>query len=780
MTKHINIIYHPARRMGKTTGSAAATRDAEPSEIEAFYKRLRGMDKDSIIGEFNSRLDKAHLKSESKADLINAILNQRFSRRDLDRWGAADANSARDVSIMPGKTYKQLASECRRAAESDRAGRGRKPLPGRAHGEPDEQSFRSAAKLDCYGDWLERRAAVAPGKIVTAEDIAAMKAAVGDTMFTAKDAITIGKTYPIRGEPGLKVRVISRSPESTIHQSIYNVEVVEQLGRKYRTGEKLRIDYNQMVGDASPETTQKLEVLWKKMGPNVASIPFCIAAERELGIRYEVASEFWHVKVLTHDSIRDGEGEYGVRYRQANKSGSIQTKEKNFATQAQLDAFVKKVENEDGFIEFTAWLSPKTNDATRQFTVLISGSRSFKWRVYEGGYSVADGSGEPTAEAALNAAKAWAKANGGTVVSHKQMGHDAVNHLGEREYQTYAAWRAAAKAAGATSFEGDKDIAHAKGPNGHVGEWGGDVGVIYKTRDTKDAFWNLSDVKQAVRQKDKFQMRRIKRDLEKLREDLKARVIIRPAEQQQLRQINEELDLLVDGMTDQGVYDVSWEELFSSNDASLVAAAYDAPHLEKPGTFAKITYAEWYNLARTLEFTVKPSRWGASAYFEGYSAGEFVNNSSMGWLAKKPSTGDAADAELLRPGDIVVNAQRERVEIQAVRQVKNETWYKIRGDWVEGDRFGSSTSNALWRRYLGRETGTTDADRLVDTVYGTNKKGRNAHCKIYKQQEVDEYVCKLYLQQPSGNYMYLNKADYFSDDLADAKATAKLMVENAV
>jgi hypothetical protein len=57
---------------------------------------------------------------------------------------------------------------------------------------------------------------------------------------------------------------------------------------------------------------------------------------------------------------------------------------------------------------------------------------------------------------------------------------DALNHLGEREYQTYSAWRAAAKAAGATRFEGDKDIAAAIGADGkHVGEWGGDKGSIY-------------------------------------------------------------------------------------------------------------------------------------------------------------------------------------------------------------------------------------------------------------------------------------------------------------
>lgn len=62
---------------------------------------------------------------------------------------------------------------------------------------------------------------------------------------------------------------------------------------------------------------------------------------------------------------------------------------------------------------------------------------------------------------------------------------DARNHLGEKEYNTYAGWRAAAKAAGATRFEGDMDIAHAMGPNGGVGEWDGEKGSVYSQ--TQDA-----------------------------------------------------------------------------------------------------------------------------------------------------------------------------------------------------------------------------------------------------------------------------------------------------
>ena len=85
----------------------------------------------------------------------------------------------------------------------------------------------------------------------------------------------------------------------------------------------------------------------------------------------------------------------------------------------------------------------------------------------------------------------------GKIVAKKQQGQkflvqvdwgktkDARNHLGEKEYSTYSGWRAAAKAAGATRFEGDKDIASAHGPNGGVGEWDGEKGSVYtQTQDS--------------------------------------------------------------------------------------------------------------------------------------------------------------------------------------------------------------------------------------------------------------------------------------------------------
>lgn len=65
---------------------------------------------------------------------------------------------------------------------------------------------------------------------------------------------------------------------------------------------------------------------------------------------------------------------------------------------------------------------------------------------------------------------------------------NARNHLGEKQYQTFAGWKRAAKAAGATWFDGDKDIAqamtgprpYAEGQTRSVGEWDGAVGIIFE------------------------------------------------------------------------------------------------------------------------------------------------------------------------------------------------------------------------------------------------------------------------------------------------------------
>ena len=60
---------------------------------------------------------------------------------------------------------------------------------------------------------------------------------------------------------------------------------------------------------------------------------------------------------------------------------------------------------------------------------------------------------------------------------------DGTNHLGERTFQTYNAWRASCKAINPNvQFEGDKDMCQAK-PG--IGEWDGNEGIIY-TKDVKD------------------------------------------------------------------------------------------------------------------------------------------------------------------------------------------------------------------------------------------------------------------------------------------------------
>lgn len=71
---------------------------------------------------------------------------------------------------------------------------------------------------------------------------------------------------------------------------------------------------------------------------------------------------------------------------------------------------------------------------------------------------------------------------------------EATNHMGEREYSSFAGWRSACKKAGAEWFDGDRDIAQAmKGPRPYVrgetisvGDWDGDVGVVYNLSEELD------------------------------------------------------------------------------------------------------------------------------------------------------------------------------------------------------------------------------------------------------------------------------------------------------
>lgn len=60
---------------------------------------------------------------------------------------------------------------------------------------------------------------------------------------------------------------------------------------------------------------------------------------------------------------------------------------------------------------------------------------------------------------------------------------ESVNHMGEKEYQTYAGWKRAVKAAHPTcTFRGDIDIGAAVVDGKDVGEWDGAVGCIFKSQ----------------------------------------------------------------------------------------------------------------------------------------------------------------------------------------------------------------------------------------------------------------------------------------------------------
>lgn len=67
--------------------------------------------------------------------------------------------------------------------------------------------------------------------------------------------------------------------------------------------------------------------------------------------------------------------------------------------------------------------------------------------------------------------------------SKSQPTNESVNHLGEREYRTYAGWKAACKKAyPGCGFRGDKDIGAATLDGKDVGEWDGSVGSVYVKR----------------------------------------------------------------------------------------------------------------------------------------------------------------------------------------------------------------------------------------------------------------------------------------------------------
>jgi hypothetical protein len=59
--------------------------------------------------------------------------------------------------------------------------------------------------------------------------------------------------------------------------------------------------------------------------------------------------------------------------------------------------------------------------------------------------------------------------------------------MGETEYTTYSGWKAACRKAGATEFDGDRDICQAKKDGKGVGEWDGAVGTVYDDAHKKAA-----------------------------------------------------------------------------------------------------------------------------------------------------------------------------------------------------------------------------------------------------------------------------------------------------
>lgn len=51
------------------------------------------------------------------------------------------------------------------------------------------------------------------------------------------------------------------------------------------------------------------------------------------------------------------ETEYGIRWQEAAKNGSVVTKEKIFTDSNKRDAYAEKLESKENFIAFVAWLN---------------------------------------------------------------------------------------------------------------------------------------------------------------------------------------------------------------------------------------------------------------------------------------------------------------------------------------------------------------------------------------------------------------------------------------
>lgn len=80
----------------------------------------------------------------------------------------------------------------------------------------------------------------------------------------------------------------------------------------------------------------------------------------------------------------------------------------------------------------------------------------------------------------------------------KKQVKDAKNFMGERTFQTYEAWKRACKQIDPNvKFDGDKDICQA----GKIGEWDGDKGIIYNTKDSDQDFYTVKDSKPTAKDK---------------------------------------------------------------------------------------------------------------------------------------------------------------------------------------------------------------------------------------------------------------------------------------
>jgi len=96
---------------------------------------------------------------------------------------------------------------------------------------------------------------------------------------------------------------------------------------------------------------------------------------------------------------------------------------------------------------------------------------------------------------------------------------DATNHMGERQFDTYEAWKRAVKQIDPNvRFDGNKDICQ----GGNVGEWDGAHGIIYSKDSTKDTLTKESYLKKYNELWVKVRESKNREDKEKILEDIEA------------------------------------------------------------------------------------------------------------------------------------------------------------------------------------------------------------------------------------------------------------------